>query len=113
MDYLSHAALPAVLQLESKLFFNSTISQSASGCQLLTLDIEDFFLRTNKDENEYMRIHSKYFIGVIRKQYTIDEIMANDRFVYVKLKKGICGLRQAARLISQLETVPPTIWLYP
>ena len=96
--YPDDSSSPAASLLESKLLLNSTISQSAQGCRFLTLDIKDFFLQTLMTSNEYMRIHNKYFIGAIRQKYKIDKLIAKDGYVYCRIKKGMYGLRQAARL---------------
>ena len=98
LHYPDDAASPAASLLETKLLLNSTISQSAFGARFMTLDIKDFFLQTEMPDCEYMRIHNKYFMGTIRQQYNIDKMMANDGYVYCKIKKGMYGLRQAARL---------------
>ena len=98
LHYADDAASPAASLLETKMLLNSTISQSAQGCRFMTLDIKDFFLKTLMTDHEYMRIHNKYFIGKIREQYDIDNIVAKDGFVYCKIKKGMYGLKQAAKL---------------
>ena len=96
--YPDDAASPAASLLETKLLINSTISQSAFGARFMTLDIKDFFLQTEMPTCEYMRIHNKYFVKNLRKKYNINAIVANDGFVYCRIKKGMYGLRQAARL---------------
>ena len=47
---------------------------------------------------EYMRIHSKYFLPDIRAEYNIDALAAPDKYIYVRIKKGMYGLKQAALL---------------
>ena len=64
----------------------------------MTLDIKDFFLQTIMKRAEYMRIHSKYFLSDIREKYNIDDLVAEDGYVYCKIKKGMYGLKQATRL---------------
>ena len=49
-------------------------------------------------ECEYMHIHSKYFFEDIRKQYNIDEKIAPDGYVYIRIQKGMYGLKQVAVL---------------
>ena len=50
------------------------------------------------EETEYMRIHSRYFLDDITKQYNIDKLIDNDDYVYVMIKKGMYGLKHAAIL---------------
>ena len=47
---------------------------------------------------EYMSIHSKYFIKDMQDKYGIDNIIAPDSYVYCRIKRGMYGLKQAARL---------------
>jgi len=53
------------------------------------------------EKPEYMRIHAKYFFDDICRQYDIRQKIASDGFVYIKIKKGMYGLRQAAILAYQ------------
>ena len=45
-----------------------------------------------------MQIKYKYFPDDIKRRYKINEIVDKDGFVYVKIKKGMYGLKQAAIL---------------
>ena len=45
-----------------------------------------------------MRIHEKYFYPDIRQKYNIGSLINEDGYVYCRLKKGMYGLKQAARL---------------
>ena len=98
LDYERDAASPAASLLETKLLINSVISQSAKGCRFMTLDIKDFFLQTDMQESEYMRINSKYFFKDIKDRYNLHDKINADGFVYCRIKKGMYGLKQAARL---------------
>ena len=64
----------------------------------MSLDIKYSFLQLILDDPEYLRIHNKYFLEDIRKKYNIKAIIAPDSYVYCKIKRVICGLKQAARL---------------
>jgi len=98
LPYDEDSASPAASLLETKLLINSTISDASIGAKFMTLDIKDFFLQTVMDRPEYMRIHSKYFLQDMRDKYNIDSIIAPDGYVYCKIKRGMYGLKQAARL---------------
>ena len=50
------------------------------------------------EEHEYMKIHSKYFSDELNRRYNIQQKIAPDNYVYCKIKKGMYGLKQAARL---------------
>ena len=92
------AGSPAASLLETKLILNSTISDAHKGARFLSADLQDHFLASPMEETEYTRIHSRYFLGDIWKQYNIEELIEEDGYVYVMIKKGMYGLKQAAIL---------------
>ena len=96
--YNDDVASPAVSLLETKLLLNSTISDASKGARFMTLDIKDFFLQTFMERPEYMRIHSEYFFQDMKNKYHIPSLIAGYGFVYYKIKRGMYGLKQAARL---------------
>ena len=98
LDYYGDSASPAASIIETKLMLNSTISDAKHGARFFCLDVKDFFLQSLLPEPEYMRIHGKYFLQDIREKYDIDNIISTDGYVYCRLKKGMYGLKQAARL---------------
>ena len=98
LDYFGDKSSLAALLLEAKLLLNSIISDSHRGARFMSLDINDHFLQSILDVPEYLRIHNKYFLEDIRKKYNINAIVAPDGYVYCKIKRGIYGLKQAARL---------------
>lgn len=61
----------------------------------MCLDIKDHFLATPMDNQELMRVKYKYTQEDIKAKYYIDRMVANDRWVYVKIQKGMPGFRQA------------------
>lgn len=80
------------------MLLNSVISDSARGARFMTLDIKDFFLQTTMSEPEFMKIHSHYFSPELRQQYGLQNKIAHDDYIYCRIKKGMYGLKQAARL---------------
>ena len=83
-------------------------------------DIKDHFLATSMPDPEYMRVPYKYFLSDIRQRYNLDAIFNND-YIYIKIQKGIPGLKQAAILAYEhlknllepfeYELIPGTIGL--
>ena len=98
LNYNDNAASLAASLLETKLLINSKILDTHKGARFMCADLKDFFLATPIKKPEFMRIHSKYFFNNIRKEYNIDNIVANDGYVYVPINKGMYGLKQAAIL---------------
>ena len=97
LEYNRDAGSPAASLLETKLLLNSVISDAKQGARFLSADLKDFFLATPMDNPEYMRIHWKHIPDDIREQYKLQDIKSGD-YIYVKIKKGMYGLKQAAIL---------------
>ena len=104
LDYYGDATSPASTLLDTKLLINSVISDSKKGAIFLTLDLKDHFLQSLMKDSEYMRIHGKYFYGDMMIKYDIDSIVHSDGYVYCKIKRGIYGLKQSARLEHNMIT---------
>ena len=56
---------PADSLLETKLILNSAISDAKKGARFLSADLKDHFLASPMEENEYMRIHARYYLDNI------------------------------------------------
>ena len=95
------AGSPAADLLETKILLNSTISNARKGARFMSLDIKDHFLATPMADPEYMRVRIKYIPPDIQDQYSIDKLVSNDGWVYIKIQKGMPGLKQAAILAYQ------------
>ena len=108
LPYEFDTASPATDLIETKLIINSVISEFDKGARFCSIDLKDFFLHTllPPGEREYMRIHYKYFDDELKKLYNIDEVVADDNYVYCEIKKGMYGLKQAAILAyKQLKEI--------
>ena len=55
------------------------------------------FLHTPMEHPEYMKVPFKYFPEDIRQKYGLYNIV-HDGYIYIKIKKGMYGLKQAAFL---------------
>ena len=73
-------------------------SDAHRGARFMSADLKDFFLATTMAEPEYMRIHYRYFPQEIREQCNLESKVAADGYIYVKIKKGMYGLKQVAVL---------------
>ena len=98
LEYDSDAGSPAASLVETKLTLNSTISDAHNGARFMSADLKDFFLATTMSKPEYMRIPYRYFPTDVRAQYNLDSKVTSDGYIYVKIKKGMYGLKQAAVL---------------
>ena len=98
LPYDKDSSSPAASLLETKLLVNSVISDANNGARFLTTDLKDFFLATPMATAEYMKIPYKYFPADIIEYYHLAQLVAPDGYVYIKIKKGMYGLKQAAVL---------------
>ena len=60
--------------------------------------MKDHFLGSPMERPEYMKIHISKFPPDIIEFYNLNKLVTNDGYVYVKIKKGMYGLKQAAIL---------------
>ena len=107
LTYDDDAGSPAVSLLETKLLINSTIS--TPGARFACADLKDHFLQSPMAKPEYMKIHISSFPDDIIEQYKLQEKVTNNGFVYVRIKKGMYGLKQAAILAYEfiVENLAP------
>ena len=78
-------ASPVASILETKLLSNDVISNKEA--RFLTIALKDYFLQSIMIKPEFMKIKAKYFIEDIQKQYHIFEIIAQDSYVYCRIKE--------------------------
>ena len=96
LEYPDDVSSPTASLLESKLLFNSKISDLRRGAIFMSCDLKYFPLKIPLSREEYMIIHPKYFPPDIRDRYEIERLISADGYVYIKIVKGIYGLNQAA-----------------
>ena len=101
LDYPNDPASPAAGLLETKLLLNSVISDAHKGARFMSMDLKDHFLASPMDRPEYMRIHRRHIPPDIFEKYNLNTVVTIDGFVYIKIKKGMYGLKQAALLAYQ------------
>lgn len=121
LDYDLDPGSPAANLLETKILANSVISDAHRGAKFMTLDLKDHFLASPMDDPEYMRIPVRYIPDDIMQRYKLHEKVHNG-YVYVKIKKGMYGLKQAALLAFNFlvenlkpfgyEPIPQTVGLW-
>ena len=120
--YNDDAGAPAASLLETKILINSVISDSHKGSKFMTCDLKDFYLATPMSKPEYMKIPLHYIPQDIITQYNLHSLKSKSNQVYIKIKKGMYGLKQAAilayeNLITNLkpygyEPIPNTVGLW-
>jgi hypothetical protein len=98
LSYDNDPASPAASLLETKLILNSTISDAKNGARFLSCDLKDHFLASPMERPEYMKIPIRNIPDDIIEMYKLQEKVSSDGYVYIKIKKGMYGLKQAALL---------------
>ena len=101
LDYDDDPASPTASLLQSKLLLNSTISDAKDGARFMSADLKDYFLATPMETPEYMRSNIRHIPDDIIAKYNLRNIVTPDGWIYIKIKKGMYGLKQAAILAYQ------------
>lgn len=101
LSYPGDAGSPAASMLETKIMLNSVISDAHKGARWCTMDIKDHFLGTPMARPEYVKAHISKFPEDIIQRYNLRALMDSQGYVYMKIKKGMYGLKQAALLAYQ------------
>ena len=60
--------------------------------------LKDMFLQSPMTQPEYMKVPMKYFPEDIINFYKLKEIEHDDNYIYIKIIRGMYGLKQAALL---------------
>ena len=122
LSYFDDAGAPAATMLETKILINSVISGAKDGARFMSVDLKDFFLATPMAKAEYMKISIKNFPPDIIDFYNLQDKISKDGYIYIRIKKGMYGLKQAAvlaynNLVSNLEKheyypIPHTVGMW-
>ena len=98
LDFCGDASSVAVSLATVKLLLNSVVS--TKGAKFTTADIKDFFYASFLPYPEYMKMKLKIISQEIIDQYQLKDL-EKDGWVYMKIVKGIPGLKQAARFANE------------
>ena len=106
LDAYQDVRSPAVGITDTKLHLNSTISDAKNGARYSTADLKDFFLGSKMKIFQYMRVHRKYITQEVMDEYGLtDEHFDSRGYAYIKIQKGMYGLKEASILAyDELKT---------
>ena len=96
LTYNSDSGSPAANLLKTKLLINSTISDASRGARFMSADLKDFFLATPMEGDKFMKVKYKHFPDDIHKRYNLDKKVTKDGHVFIRIKRGMYSLKQAA-----------------
>ena len=83
--------------ITTKIHINSVIS--TKGARYACIDIKNMYYGTPMDEYEYMRIRYAEVPPEIVQQYELDKIQ-HEGWVYIEIRKGMPGLKQAGKIAN-------------
>jgi len=100
IDFPGNKSTPTVDLLTAKLLINSTIS--TPGAVFLGIDLANFYLNTLMAKPEYMRLRLDIIPKEIIIKYNLQDLVNDEGWVYVEIRKGMYGLPQAGIIANQL-----------
>ncbi len=100
IDFPGNKSTPTADLLTAKLLFNSTIS--TLGATFYGIDLANFYLNTPMPTPKYMRLKLDIIPDEIIDHYNLRDLVDEDGWVYIKIRKGMYGLPQAGILANQL-----------
>ena len=93
LTYEDDAGSPAASLLETKILLSSVISDAHKGARFMSLDLKEYFLATPMERPEYMKVNISHFPKDIKDKYSLHTLVTNNNFIYIKIKKGMYGLK--------------------
>jgi hypothetical protein len=101
LDYSGDVATSMADITTFKILMNSTLSTADAA--MMMMDIRNYYLGTPLPQFEYMKMLLSRFPEEIVNKYNLDAL-AVDGWVYIEIRKGMYGLKQAGLLANQLLT---------
>ena len=65
----------------------------------MTSDINDDFLATLMAKFEYMKVQYKHILEDTKLKYNLKSMVTHNNYIYICIKKGMYGLKQAAIIV--------------
>lgn len=98
LPYTDDQSSPAASLLDTKIVISSTLSDASKGIRFLGDNLKDYFLEFLY-ETLRIRAHTFiHFLADIIEQYNLKNSVCSKGYIYIKIKKGICGLKYVAIL---------------
>jgi hypothetical protein len=99
LDYSGEVATSTADITTFKILINSTLSNEDAA--MMMMDIKNYYLGTPLPRFEYMKMLLSRFPEEIVQKYNLNTL-AVDGWVYIEIRKGIYGLKQAELFANQL-----------
>ncbi len=98
IDYQGNKTCKTADITTAKLMFNSVLS--TRNARFMGIDLKDFYLMSELDDYEYMRIPLHMLPQQIIELYDLQDKII-DGYVYAEVRRGMYGLPQAGRLANE------------
>ena len=102
LDYPGEVSTPTAKLTTAKCLLNSTIS--TPDARFMGVDIKDFYLNTPLERYEYMRLPLSLIPLEVAQQYNLTTLASASGWIYIEIRKGMYGLKQAGLLANQRLT---------
>ena len=102
LSYEGPTATKCASLITTKILLNSVVSTILA--IFMCADIHDFYYNTPMVDFEYMKLPLSMSPKEIVHQYNLKVIVAEDGYVYIDIRKGMPGIKQARRLVSNSLT---------
>jgi hypothetical protein len=99
LDYSGEVATSTADITTFKILINSTLSTEHA--EMMMMDIKNYYLGTPLPRYEYIRLPLAIIPDEVIQKYNLTSI-AVDGWVYLEIRKGMYGLKQAGLLANQL-----------
>jgi hypothetical protein len=99
LDYSGDVATSTADITTFKILINSTLSTEDAA--MMMTDIKNYYLGTPLPRFEYMKMLLSHFPEEIVQKYNLSALAVNG-WVYIEIRKGMYGLKQAGLLANQL-----------
>jgi hypothetical protein len=99
LDYLGETSTEAASIETTKLLINSVLS--TPGARLGTIDISNFYIQNYLKDYQYMRFHISMIPQETIDEYNLNDIMEDDGWCYVEIRKAMYGLKESGFIANQ------------
>ena len=99
IDFTGNLSAPTASVTTAKCVFNSGVSTPGARC--LLADINLLYLNNILPDPEFMRIHIRIIPQEIIDTYDLKALVDNQGWIYMRIERGIYGLKQAGIIANQ------------
>ena len=98
LDFTVNLSSPTASVTTMKCVYNSLLSTTGARC--LLADIKHFYLNNILPDPEFMRIPLKIIPQKIIDTYDLKALVDYQEWIYMRINKGMYGLKQAGRIAN-------------